>query len=196
MCPGSAALLDCTLACPVCGESFRHTPALCCVQYTCGPFHPACALGSAHKGAMGARSVCLQRQDKCLVTSPNRPRRGSSQLTTARLAAVSRTPHATPPEVDLPYLCDSGTTLDKVSRWIGSGPRTTLVGDANAYMKTIIECVKERVLTGARTFRVKVKAHRGEPLNERADTQAGSARQLPPECRQWVMYPFGYTRKK
>jgi hypothetical protein len=33
---------------------------------------------------------------------------------------------------------------------------------------------------------VKVQAHRGEPLNERADTQAVRARQLPPECRQWT----------
>ena len=33
---------------------------------------------------------------------------------------------------------------------------------------------------------VKVKAHRGEPLNERTDTQAERARQLPEECRQWT----------
>jgi hypothetical protein len=75
----------------------------------------------------------------------------------------------------------------QVSRWIGSGPRTTLAGDANAdIMTSIIECVRERVLRGARTFMVKVKAHRGEPLNERADTQAENARQLPSECRQWT----------
>ena len=83
------------------------------------------------------------------------------------MAAVARTLQATPPEVDLlVYLCDSETTLDKVSRWIGSGPRTTLAGDANAdIMKMIIECVRERVIRGARTFVVKVKAHRGETLN-------------------------------
>ena len=46
--------------------------------------------------------------------------------------------------------------------------------------------MRERVLRGARTFLVKVKAHRGEPLNERADTQAENARQLPSECRQWT----------
>ena len=74
-----------------------------------------------------------------------------------------------------------------MSRWVGIGPRTTLKGDANAdIMKTIIECVRERVIRGARTFMVKVKAHRGEPLNERADTQADRARHLPPECRQWT----------
>ena len=69
----------------------------------------------------------------------------------------------------------------------GSGPRTTLAGDANAdIMTTIVECVRERVMRGARTFMVKVKAHRGEPLNERADSQVENTRQLPPECRQWT----------
>ena len=37
--PGSAALPDRALACPVCGESVGRTPALCCAQCTCGPFH-------------------------------------------------------------------------------------------------------------------------------------------------------------
>jgi hypothetical protein len=59
-----------------------------------------------------------------------------------------------------PTTCVIETTLDKVSRWIGSGPRTTLAGDANAdIMKTIIECVRERVIRGARTFMIKVKTH-------------------------------------
>jgi hypothetical protein len=69
-----------------------------------------------------------------------------------------------------------------MSRWIGSGQRTTLAGDANVdIMTSIIKCIRER---GARTFLVKVKAHQGEPLNENADTQAENARQLPSECRQ------------
>jgi hypothetical protein len=40
-------------------------------------------------------------------------------------------------------------------------------------MKTIIECIRERVLRGARAFMV--KARRGEPINERADTQVEKA---------------------
>ena len=68
---------------------------------------------------------------------------------------------ATAAEVDLLYLCDSEAALSKVSRWIGSGPRTTLAGDANTdIMASIIECMRERVLRGARTFIVKVKASR------------------------------------
>jgi ribonuclease HI len=103
------------------------------------------------------------------------------------LAAIARTLQATSVEVDLLYLCDSEASLNKVSRWIGSGPRTTLAGDTNAdVMPSIIERERERVLRGARTFLVKVKSHRGEPLNERADTQAENARQLPSECRQWT----------
>jgi hypothetical protein len=78
---------------------------------------------------------------------------------------------------DLLYLCDSETTLDKVSRWIGRGLQTTLSGDANTdSMKTTIKCLRgglrARVLRGARTFMVKVKAHRREPLNEKTDTVA------------------------
>jgi ribonuclease HI len=139
--------------------------------------------GSAYKGEMGAGSICLHRQDKCLVVRVGREGEGANSLW-PELLAVARTLQATPPEVDILYLCDRETTLDKVSRWIGSGPRTTLAGDANAdIMKTITECVRERVTRISRTFMVKVKAHRGEPLNDRADTQAERARQLPPECR-------------
>ena len=37
--PGSDALLDRALACPVRSESVRRTPVLCYAQCTCGPFH-------------------------------------------------------------------------------------------------------------------------------------------------------------
>jgi hypothetical protein len=81
----------------------------------------------------------------------------------------------------------SEAALNKESRWIGSGPRTTLAGDANAdIMTSIIECVRERVVRGALTFLVKVEAHRGEPLDERADTQTENVQQLPTEYRQWT----------
>ena len=36
------------------------------------------------------------------------------------------------------------------------------------------------------TLMVKIKAHRGEPVNEKSDTQAENARQLSPECQQWT----------
>ena len=107
-----------------------------------------------------------------LTVRVGREEEGVSSLR-PELAAIARTLQATPVESDLLYLCDSEAALkfDKMTRWIGSGPRTTLAGDANAdIMMTIIECVRARVLRGARTFMIKIKAHRGEPLNEKADT--------------------------
>ena len=61
------------------------------------------------------------------------------------------------------------------------------MGDANAdIMRPIIECLRVRTQQRARTFFVKIKAHRGEPLNECADTQAETARQLPEDTQQWT----------
>jgi ribonuclease HI len=141
--------------------------------------------GSANKGVMGAGSVCFQRPSRNLAVRMGREE-GVSSLR-LELAAIARTLQATSVDVDLLYLCDSEAALNKASRWIGSGPRPALAGDANAdIMTSTIECVRERLLRGARTFMIKVKAHRGEPLHERADTQAENARQPPSECRQWT----------
>jgi len=118
---------------------------------------------------MGAGSICLQRPTCNLVVRVGREEEGVSSLR-PELAAMARTLQAVPAESDLLYLCDSEAALNKISRWIGSGLCTTLAGDANAdIMVSIIECVRERVKKGARTFMVKVKEHRGEPLNELAE---------------------------
>jgi hypothetical protein len=48
----------------------------------------------------------------------------STQKEASELATVARTLQATQTGNDLLYLRDSETTFDKVSRWIGRGPRT------------------------------------------------------------------------
>ena len=116
--------------------------------------------GSVHKGAMGAGIVCHQRPTCIIVVRVGREEEGVSSLR-AELAAIARALQAAPAERDLLYLCDSEAALNKISRWIGSGPRTTLAGDANAdIMISIIERIRERVQKGARTFMIKVKAQR------------------------------------
>jgi len=106
-----------------------------------------------------AGSVCFQRRGLNLVVRVGREEEEVSSLRPER-AAIARTLQATSLEAVLLYLYDSEAALNKVSRWIGSGPRTTLAGDANAdIMTSIIECVRECVLRGAHTFLVKVKAH-------------------------------------
>ena len=91
------------------------------------------------------------------------------------------------PKSDLLYLCDSETGLNKVASWIGRGPKASLTKDDNAdILWVIIEHLRKRTESGMRTFLVKIKAHRGEPLNEQADTQAGEASQLSEDHLQWI----------
>jgi hypothetical protein len=102
--------------------------------------------GSAHKGVMGAGSVCFQRPGRNLEVRVGREEEGISSLR-PELAVIARTLQAIPLETDLLYVCNSEAALSRVSRWIGSGPRTTLAGDANADIVTsIVERVRGRVL--------------------------------------------------
>ena len=90
------------------------------------------------------------------------------------LAAMASTLQTASAESDLLCLCDSETALNKVASWIGRGPKASLAKDDNAdILWVIIEHLRKRTQGGARTLLVKIKAHRGEPLNEQADTQAG-----------------------
>jgi hypothetical protein len=79
--------------------------------------------GSANKGIMGAGTICFQQPGCNLVVRVGREEEGVSSLR-QELAVIARTLQATSVEVDLLYLCDSESSLNKVSRWIGSGPRT------------------------------------------------------------------------
>jgi len=112
---------------------------------------------------------CFQRPGRNLVVRVGREEEGVSSLR-PELAMIASTLQATVLEVDLLYLCYSEAALNKVSQWIGIGPRTTFAGDANIDIITsIIKCIRERVLRGARTFLVKVKAHRVRYTRPRKD---------------------------
>ena len=64
--------------------------------------------------------------------------------------------------IDLLYLTDSKSTL------IGGGAKLNLSRSPGAdVLKVIILKLQKRVETGATTLLIKVKAHRGDPLNER-----------------------------
>jgi ribonuclease HI len=52
----------------------------------------------------------------------------------------------------------------------GEGSKATLANAPNAdILAEIIERLRERIEKGSATFLVKVKSHRGDPLNKRAD---------------------------
>ena len=59
-----------------------------------------------------------------------------------------------------------------------------LVKDADI-MRSLIERLRVRIQQGSPTFFVKIKSHRGEPLNERADEEAGKGCRLDADVKQW-----------
>ena len=87
---------------------------------------------------------------------------------------------------NLLYLCDNQSLLKAVQKWTGEGPKQTMANVSDAdILREIIELLKMRVQNGAATFLVKVKAHRGEPLNELADSLAEAAREVGMEKKEW-----------
>jgi hypothetical protein len=75
------------------------------------------------------------------------------------------------------YLTDSEAILQTIHRWIGCGAKLNLSKSPDAdVLKRIIIKLQKRVLAGAATLLVKVKAHRGDPLNEETDIRAEMGR--------------------
>ena len=75
--------------------------------------------------------------------------------------------------VDLLYLTDSEASLQAIHKWIGCGAKLNLSNSPDAdILKAIILKLQKRVEAGAATLLIKVKAHRGDPLNEEADIRA------------------------
>jgi len=104
------------------------------------------------------------REEEC--SSSNQP----------ELAAYFLALRDTPIEEPLLYLCDNRSLLKAVTRWIGEGGKATLVGAPDAdILAAAIEILWKRIAAGTATFLVKVKAHRGEPANEEADTLVDKA---------------------
>ena len=69
---------------------------------------------------------------------------------------------------------------------MGQGGKATLATALDAdILKEIICLLTRHVRAGKATFLVKVKSHRGEPINERADTLAEEGRGLPDDDKRW-----------
>jgi ribonuclease HI len=84
-----------------------------------------------------------------------------------------------PDNVNLLYLTDSEATLQAINKWIGGGAKLSLTKTTDAdVLKTIIVKL-QRVKAKAATLLLKVKEHRGYPLNEEADIRAEMGRMKP-----------------
>lgn len=73
-----------------------------------------------------------------------------------------------------------------IKKRVGQGGMATLARAPDAdILKEIICLPKQRVRAGRATFLVKVKSHRGEPINERADTLAEEGRGISDDDKRW-----------
>ena len=141
--------------------------------------------GSNHEGCMGSgccrlgmpeadQRVRVGREEE--GTSSNRPELGGVVLA-LKQAELSE---------DVLILCDNESVLKVIKKWIGQGGRATIADAPDAdILREILELLRARIEAGRATFFVKVKSHRGEPMNERADTLAEEGRARPDEEKRW-----------
>ena len=75
------------------------------------------------------------------------------------------------------YLCDNQSVWTELNGWLGEGGRTTLAKEPNAdIMREVLCTLRTRIDADGSTFLVKVKSHRGEPINEQTDDLATEVR--------------------
>jgi ribonuclease HI len=79
--------------------------------------------------------------------------------------------------INLLYLIDSEVSLQGIHKWIGGGTTLNLSRSSDVdVLKVIVLKLQKRVEVGATTLLIKVKVHRGDPLNEEADIRAALER--------------------
>jgi hypothetical protein len=107
-----------------------------------------------------------------------------------------------PDNENLLYLTDSEATLQVINKWIGGGAKLSLAKTADAdVLRAIIVKLQQRVKAKAATLLIKVKAHRGCPLNEEADIRAEMGRMKQEKEKTWstptnrTIYQWSETSK-
>jgi ribonuclease HI len=146
---------------------------------------------------MGTGFVWLDRS-KCGSERIGREEEGASSGR-AEMGVYAAILRRTPDHEDLVTATDSEVLCRVVGRWVGQGGMVSLTNTADAeILEYILTKLAARIAAKSRTFLVKVKAHRGEPLNEGADdpAEAGRAMEKEGENSRWqkrttrVVYPY------
>ncbi len=110
------------------------------------------------------------------------------------LVALWECLEAHPDNENLLYLTDSEATLQVINKWIGGGTKLSLTKTADAdVLRAIIVKLQQRVKAKTATLLIKVKAHRGYPLNEEADIRAEMGRMKQEKERRGVCRPTPST---
>jgi len=134
--------------------------------------------GSNDKGVMGAgyfkldeyRGGCCQLGRGEEGNSSNRAELGAACLA---LEDAKRQQDRKP----IILLSDSACFLSSSQKWIVEGKSASMHGDPDAdIMRDIVQLLRERIEQGLLTIFIKIKAHRGDPLNQLADRWADEGR--------------------
>jgi len=143
--------------------------------------------GSNDKGVMGAgfyrldenRGGCCQLGRGEEGNSSNRVELGAACLA---LEDAKRKQDRKPAIL----LSDSACFLSSSQKWVGEGKFPSMRGNPDAdIMRDIVELLRERIKQGLLTVFIKIKAHRGDPINELADRWADEGR--PSENIRWSL---------
>jgi ribonuclease HI len=114
------------------------------------------------------------REEEGFLMSSNRP----------ELVVLREYLESHPDNENLLYLTDSETTLQTVNKWIGGGAELSLAKTTDVdILRTIIVKLQQRVKVS--TLLIKVKAHRGCPLNKEVDIRAEMGRIKQEQEKTW-----------
>jgi ribonuclease HI len=142
--------------------------------------HLTASDGSVGTDSMGAGFVWLDRS-KCGSERIGREEEGTSSGR-AEMGVYAAILRRTPDHEDLVTATDSEVLCRVVGRWTGQGRKTSLANTADAdILEYILTKLTARITAKSRTFLVKVKTHRGDPLNEGADDLSEADRELEKE---------------
>jgi ribonuclease HI len=131
-------------------------------------------------GIMGAGFVWMDRS-KCGSERVGREEEGTSSGR-AEMGAYAAILRRTPDNEDLVTTTDSEVLCRVVDRWVGQGGKASLANTTDAdILEYILTQLAARIAAGSRTFLIKVKTHRGDPLNEGADDLTESDREIEKE---------------
>jgi len=75
-------------------------------------------------------------------------------------------------------LSDSACLLTSTQKWTGESKPPSMWGNPDAdIMREIVQLLRERIEQGQLTICIKIKAHRGDPLNKFTDRWADEGRE-------------------
>jgi ribonuclease HI len=141
--------------------------------------------GSCKDGRMGSGCCKFGEKDEGQCVRVGREDEGASS-NRPELGGVVLALQSAALNEDALLLCDNEAVLCVIRKWVGQGGKATLVTAPDAdILREVICLLTQRVRAGRATFLIKVKSHRGEPINERADTLAEEGRTISDDDKRW-----------